>query len=122
MIGSKQALVIACMAFVLAGCQTWSSLGWGSKSDKIAFFDYEGLPTREYLVGGGYRISYRARTEGDLYIADQHSRRLLATISLQPGEKHEIIYDVNDEKLARNLAALGIDPKKATIKVYFVPR
>lgn len=85
-------------------------------------FDFEGIPSDDYLVGGGYKIVYRATVEGDLYIAEKSSNRLLATISLQPGEKHEMEYDINDEKLSDNLETVGIDAKKASFKVYFVPR
>jgi len=46
----------------------------------------------------------------------------LATISLQPGEEHELEFDIQDEMLAEKLAALGIDPEKAQFKLYFVPR
>jgi hypothetical protein len=87
-----------------------------------ALFDFEGIPSREYLVGGGYMIRYRASVEGDLYIAEKTSNRLLATVSLQPGEQHELEFDINDEKLTANLEKIGIDAKKAVFKVYFVPR
>ena len=65
---------------------------------------------------------YRADVEGELFLVDESSERLLATVSLQPGEEHEIIYDIKDEKLAANLDALGIDPEKAEFKLFFVPR
>jgi hypothetical protein len=123
--GLKSIVAVGVVALVVSGCQSWQGAG---KHDapavdlKVNLFDFDGMPGRDYLVGGGYFISYRAAVEGDLYLADDYGDRLLATISLQPGEKHEIIYDVNDEQLSANLQALGIDPKKAVFKLYFVPR
>jgi hypothetical protein len=88
----------------------------------FALFDFEGIPSREYLVGGGYIIRYRASVDGDLYIAEKTSNRLLATVSLQPGEQHELEFDINDANLTANLEKVGIDAKKAVFRVYFVPR
>jgi hypothetical protein len=110
----KQALVIllAGITIGLSGCQS-------VKNNRL---DYGGVPGEEYLVGGGYHISYRARVEGDLFLAEEQTNRLLATITLEPGEKHEIKYDVNDQQMIANLQSLGIDPKLAVFKLYFVPR
>ena len=105
------------LALGLSGCQLMGS--GKSASDQ---FDYDGVPSREYLVGGGYHISYRAVVEGNLFLVEEHSNRLLATITLEPGEKHEIKYDVNDDHMISNLKSLGIDPTQATFKLYFVPR
>jgi hypothetical protein len=117
------AVLLGCLALAGSGCQSWMTANKPPVEEvKKNIFDFDGIPAREYLVGGGYKISYRARVEGDLYLADEASNRLLATISLQPGEEHEMEYDVNDEKLAANLESLGIDPKKAQFKLYFVPR
>ncbi len=108
-------IVFGC-GLLLAGCQIYQP----PVEEEVALFDYDGLPNREYLVGGGYMVSYRAKEEGVLYVAEEHSKKLLATISLQPGEKHDMHFDINDEKLATNLEAMGIDPQKATFKLYFV--
>ena len=121
-LGSRSVgIVLGLLLMASAGCTSLggNKKGWGNGKDP---FDFDGLPSREYLVGGGYFIRYRAEVEGDLFIADENSNRLLVTVSLLPGEKHEIIYDVNDEKLDDNLRALGIDPKMAVFKLYFVPR
>ena len=114
--GKMRGIATGCLVVALAGCQSWRP------AMAADVFDYDGMPDSQYLVGGGYFINYRAPVEGDLYIADDDSNRLLATITLQPGENHELIYDVKDQTLTANLEALGIDPKKAMIKVYFVPR
>lgn len=82
---------------------------------------FDGIPSSEYLVGGGYVIRYRAQVAGTLYLADENSQRLLATVSLQSGESHHMEYNIEDEKLAANLDALGIDPQLASFKLYFVP-
>ena len=123
--GIKQLFMLGALAIGVAGCQAWSlsaeKLDQGYQL-KDNVFDFEGLPDRQFLVGGGYFIVYRAAAEGDLYLADDASDRLLATVSLQAGEEHEMIYDISDEKLAANLESLGIDPKKAAFKLYFVPR
>ena len=111
----KQALVILLAGIMigLSGCQS-------VKRDSR--FDYGGVPGEEYLVGGGYHISYRAMVEGDMFLAEEQTNRLLATITLEPGEKHEIKYDVNDQQMIANLQSLGIDPTLAVFKLYFVPR
>lgn len=111
-------LVIAALLAV-SGCSTLNGSGYKKRAD---IFNYAGLPEKEYLVGGGYFISYRATVAGDLFLADEPSGRLIATVSLQPGEEHEMIYDITDEKLSKNLDALGIDPQKAKFKLFFVPR
>ncbi|HSR88710.1 MAG TPA: hypothetical protein VLL07_07120 [Pontiella sp.] len=85
-------------------------------------FDHNGIPDSRFLVGGGYFIIYRADVEGELFLVEEVSERLLATVSLQSGEDHEMVYDIRDEKLAANLDALGIDPKTAKFKLFFVPR
>ena len=124
MITKKHMLVIllGCLALVGSGCKSWMVAKEQPVEVKKNVFDFDGIPGRQYLVGGGYKINYRASVEGDLYLADEESKRLLATISLQPGEEHDIVYDVNDENLAAKLDALGIDPKTAQFKLYFVPR
>jgi hypothetical protein len=110
-------IVLAGSVMGLSGCQMLSS----GKSNRDQF-DYGGVPGREFLVGGGYHISYRALVEGDLFLVEEHSNRLLATITLEAGEKHEIKYDVNDDHMISNLKSLGIDPTQAAFKLYFVPR
>ena len=116
----KVVLIAGAALLVLSGCESMN-FGGSSYKPKDNVFDYEGMLDDQYLVGGGYFIVYRAKVEGVLYLADDSSDRLLATISLEAGEDHEIIYDITDEKLATNLESLGIDPKKAVLKLYFVP-
>lgn len=77
-------------------------------------FDHNSRPDDTFLVGSGYFIIYRADVEGELFLVDAASERLLATASLQPGEEHEMIYDIRDKKLAANLDALGIDPQRSS--------
>ena len=112
-------VILAVVGSLVVGCQ---SLPWNRYDLRDDVFDYDGTPDSKYLVGGGYFIIYRADVEGELFLVDEASERLLATVSLQPGEEHEMIYDIRDEKLAANLDALGIDPQKAKFKLFFVPR
>ena len=112
-------VMLAVAGILMGGCQNFS-LGRDKARDDV--FDHDGMPDSKFLVGGGYVIIYRADVEGELFLVDKASERLLATVSLQPGEEHEMIYDIRDEKLAANLDALGIDPKKAEFKLFFVPR
>ncbi|MEE9367393.1 MAG: hypothetical protein V3V05_00865 [Pontiella sp.] len=121
--GLRKMATLGMVTLLVAGCQTLKR--GNDQSEKVVqkdVFNFAGIPSREYLVGGGYMIRYRASVEGVLYLADEKSERLLATISLQPGESHEMEFDIEDEKLAANLDALGIDPTKANFKLYFVPR
>lgn len=87
----------------------------------VNIFDFEGLPSQDFYVGGGFIIRYRAHESGILYISEDHAGRLLGTISMTAGEKYEIVYDINDVDMVKNMKAVGIDPEKALIKVYFVP-
>lgn len=103
-------------ALILSGCQSLNGTGNGKQA-----LGFDGIPSSEYMVGGGYVIRYRAPVQGTLYLADENSQRLLATVSLQAGEAHTMEYDIADEKLAANLDALGIDPELASFKLYFVP-
>lgn len=114
-------IVLGCAFLLGSGCQTYRSPPPEPAEEEVKLFDYDGMPNREFLIGGGYMISYRAKEEGVLYVAEHHSKKLLSTISLQPGEEHEMHFDINDEKLATNLVAIGIDPQKAAFKLYFVP-
>jgi hypothetical protein len=112
------AVLAGCMALAGVGCRTLTLPRMGPRTNTLG---HDGIPEQEYLVGGGYKIIYRAHVDGVLYLADQNSRRLLATVSLQAGERHIMEYDVHDERLAGNLDALGIDPKQAAFQLYFVP-
>lgn len=112
-------VVVAVVGILAAGCQNLAMSRYDVRDD---VFDHDGMPDSKFLVGGGYFIIYRADVEGELFLVDEASERLLATVSLQPGEDHEMIYDIRDEKLAANLDSLGIDPKKARFKLFFVPR
>jgi hypothetical protein len=112
-------MIPAMVGILVAGCQNFPA---GRNNPRSDVFDHDGMPDEKYLVGGGYFIIYRADVEGELFLVDEASERLLATVSLQPGEDHEMIYDIRDEKLAASLDALGIDPEKAKFKLFFVPR
>ena len=103
----------------LTGCQ---SLRPESVITAEPVFDYDGMPHNQYMVGGGYVIHYRAPVAGDLYIADNYSKKLLATVSLQKGQLHPFDYDMADNTVIQNMTACGINPASAAIKVYFVPR
>jgi len=122
----KHSSVVTMMALTIvlvSGCQMTKPLPAEEPVEmEASIFDFEGLPSSDYYVGGGFVIRYRAKEDGVLYIAEDDTKRLLATISLAAGEKHEIVYDINDEDMAANLAKVGIDPLKAMIKVYFVPK
>jgi hypothetical protein len=85
-------------------------------------FNFEGIPAQDYYIGGGFIIRYRAHEDGILYIAESESARLLGTISMTSGEKYEMVYDINDEDMVVNMKAVGINPEKALIKVFFVPK
>lgn len=70
-------------------------------------FNYDGIPLKQYYVGGGYAVRYIARQDGTLFMADDTAKRLLETISLHAGEKYETKYPMDDAK--------------TVIKLYFVP-
>ena len=76
----KMSVIAGIAALMLSGCQV---LTGGNGKQALGF---DGIPDSEYLVGGGYVIRYRARADGTLYLADENSQRLLATVSLEEGE------------------------------------
>ena len=120
-------ILLVLAVLTTAGCQSFRpfSLKPATETETVVkknLFGFDGVPAREYLVGGGYMIRYQAQAEGELYIAEQNSNRLLATISLQAGEFYEVDYDIHNPELSENLEKLGMDPKKASFILYFVPR
>ena len=75
-------VVLAVFGMLIAGCQ---SLPWNRYDLRDDVFDYDGMPDSKFLVGGGYFIIYRADVEGELFLVDESSERLLATVSLTSG-------------------------------------
>lgn len=116
-------ITVGMVIMLTSGCQMFKSPPPEDPVEITAnVFDFGGIPSADYYVGGGFIIRYRARQHGILYIAENESGRLLGTISMTEGEKYEVLYDINDADMIENLKAVGIDPEKALIKIYFVPK
>lgn len=109
----KRDIVFALMLLLITGCF--------SSASKRAF-DYDGMPKDRYVVGGGYEIQYRAGADGDLFIADTHAKKLLATISLERGQMHTFDCGIRDQQTLEFMRAMGVDSSNAIIRVYFVER
>lgn len=101
------ALVCGVLLLGTTGCRSPFRQKNLSPRASDAVFDYDGIPLREYYVGGGYVIRYIAKENGALFMADDTAGRLLETISLHAGEEYETKYEIKD-----------LD---TVIKLYFVP-
>jgi len=106
--------VVASFALLLgiAGC---SSTGFLSRGPLTA----TGLPTRQYLVGGGMHIEYVAPSDGRLYWAEETTQKILAMKSVKAEEKTE--FGADDMTTDAVKEKLGLNLKDARFSLYFVP-
>ena len=111
---SQIARAVASLTLLLgiAGC---SSTGFLSPGPLTA----DGLPKKQYLVGGGMHIQYVAPSDGRLYWAEETTRKILAMKSVQADQESEF----GAEDLAADAVKkkLGVDLKDAKFSLYFVP-
>ena len=106
------ALALA-LALLLSGCASTGLSG---------AFDSNGLPKKQYYVGGGYRLNYRApEMRGTLYLVEAVSSKLILTESLDKLQVFELDIDPRDEDMHMRLKSFGIDPLNAKFEMYFVP-
>jgi hypothetical protein len=83
-------------------------------------FTPRGIPAREYLVGGGFEIFYRAPNKGTAYWVEEATAKILQTKSLEEDEDIKVevqSLDPNDFK-----QMVGVEVAKARLSLYFIPR
>ena len=78
------------------------------------------LPGRQYLVGGGLTISWKAPEAGTVYLMEKKTRKLVETKSLEQGDVFS--FTVDSTVRAQELGdILGINLAKAQFLLYFEP-
>ena len=107
-------MMIGISALVLGGCATTGMSG---------AFDKDGLPKRQYYVGGGFSINYRAPgVPGTVYVVEVMSKKLIVTESLDIDKVFKLDFDTSDEDVHMALKEMGIDPLNLKFELYFVPQ
>lgn len=81
----------------------------------------DGLLSNDYLVGGGFGISYAAPSAGTVYIVDLASGKYLLTQSVETGERIELDIEPDDDEMKSRLASMGLDLSKLNLKLFFIP-
>lgn len=84
-------------------------------------FRSDGVPAKEYYVGGGYQVYYSAPVAGTAYLVEESSGKLLVTESLRSGEMFTCDFDPTSEESQSIFKTLGIEPAQAKLSLYFVP-
>jgi hypothetical protein len=78
------------------------------------------LPGRQYLVGGGLNIEWRAPEAGTVFLVEKKTGKLVETHSLEEGDVFSFIVDstVRAQELGD---ILGISLAKTQFLLYFEP-
>jgi len=97
--------LVAAMAIALAGC--------GANRQ----FRANGLPAKQYLVGGGMEIEWTAPTRGTAYWVEENTCKIVQTKYLEEGGEF-YMSNVNSEEFKN---ALGIAMGDARLSLYFIP-
>ena len=78
------------------------------------------LQGKQYLVGGGLTISWKAPEAGTVYLMEKKTRKLVETKSLEQGDVFS--FTVDSTVRAQELGdILGINLAKAQFLLYFEP-
>jgi len=80
-------------------------------------FRANGLPGRQYLVGGGMEIAWTTPARGTAYLVEENTCRIVRTEYLEEGGEF-YMSDVDPEEFEK---ALGITTGDARLSLYFVP-
>jgi hypothetical protein len=111
------AVTLGLMAsLMLVGCTSTSPVS----PQTGAQFTNRGLPAKEYLVGGGLQIFYRAPVDGTAYWVEETTAKVLQTKSL--GESEDIRVELGDLDPCDFKQAVGIEVAKARMGLYFIPQ
>ncbi|NLW84716.1 MAG: hypothetical protein GXY41_10000 [Phycisphaerae bacterium] len=80
-------------------------------------FTVEGLPLKQYMVGGGVMVEFNAPTDGTLYWVEETGRKIMMTKYLKMGDFFGEALPIDNADF-RNL--LG-DMSSARFVLYFIP-
>lgn len=79
-------------------------------------FTDRGLPAREYQVGGGLDVQYKAPAEGTLYWVEENTGKILETQLVRKGEV------VQRNRTPEQVAAASGNPANSLdVSLYFIP-
>jgi len=92
--------------FTIVGCASNSNLG------------RDGLPSKKYLVGGGFSINWIAPQAGIAYLVEETTGKILMTKSLQADEVFDIELPSAPEEAKE---FLGIEMADVKLSLYFIP-
>ena len=90
----------------------------GCGSEQTGPFRSSGLPSKKYLVGGGFMITWLAPEDGTAYVVEETTTKILQTEFLQKGEKFKFSLGFKPDEFER---IMGIKLGEATFNLYFVP-
>lgn len=93
--------------------------GCGVSLQKDRQFTQSGIPTKEFLVGGGFQIKYTAPAEGAVYWVEETTSKILETRSVTDDEDVEFKMDVEADEFKQSI---GVEMAKARLSLYFIPR
>lgn len=82
-------------------------------SQKTAF-GFNGMPKKQYCVGGGLEISYTAPQDGTCYLVDQKSGKFVVTESISEGSTFDFDLSSADPDKYGSLI-------QGNLVLYFVP-
>lgn len=94
------------------------------QSQKQNAFDNNGLPQKQYYVGGGYIINFQAPADGTAYLVEANLAKIIQTDSLSTGEEYVLEIDPADEEIKNRMIAMGLtpdNPRDMKFELYFVP-
>ncbi len=91
---------------VCSGCQTSKALSG------------DGIPSKKYIVGGGYAIDFTAPCAGIGYLVEEKTKKVIRLESLEKNGKFEVEISTDDAEFEKTI---GIKPSAAKLTFYFVP-
>ncbi|MBP8303641.1 MAG: hypothetical protein KBE04_05895 [Phycisphaerae bacterium] len=107
-------------AMGLVGCE--ASLQTGASLARDRQFTQRGVPARQYLVGGGFKINYTAPADGTVYWVEETTGKILETTSVTEDEDVEFEVNLSDIEPDEFERRIGVDVAKAKMGLYFIPR
>jgi len=91
----------------------------GCKSaDKTSYLD-NGLPKKEYLIGGGFIVDFVVPQDGTAYLVLRNKNKIVQTSSLKKGDHFTFGSNFNPETIDEYY--FGVPTSDAVIDLYFVP-
>lgn len=111
------------MAVLTCGCAHHSGSGFPRYAFKPVVpltnehFTAEGIPHKNYLVGGGIIVYFEAPTEGILYWVEEAGRKIIRTEAMESEEVFSEELPFDDEEFQR----LFEDMSKTRFTLYFIP-